>query len=173
MPRPSQTVSVSLPSSLRDRFLVYGPRATSQTPASRPAEASRGLLDFLASWRVPHSYFAQFYIVSVISSLFWGFQLFCRGHVFQAVASRVSEEHQSHSMALSQVILSWLLLALQGSRRLWESYIFQKPSSSQMSVVHWLLGIGFYLAAGIAIWIEGSGMVRGLEPIKDSSLISL
>lgn len=113
---------------------------------------------------MPHSYFAQFYIVSVVSSLFWGFQLFCRGNVFQAIASRVSEEHQLHSMALSQVMVSWVLLALQGSRRLWESHVFQKPSSSQMWIVHWLLGIGFYLAAGVAIWIEGSGMaIGGLE----------
>lgn len=157
----TQTVSVSLPSALRDRFLVYGPRATSPNTASNPDEASRSLLDYLASWRVPHSYFTQFYIVSVLSSLFWGVQLFFRGNVFQMIALRVSEEHQAQSMALSQVMVCWLLLALQGSRRLWESYEFKKPSSSQMWVVHWLLGIGFYFAAGIAIWIEGSGMVIG------------
>lgn len=27
-----------------------------------------------------------------------------------------------------------------------------------MWFIHWLLGLGFYLAAGVAIWIEGSGM---------------
>lgn len=156
----AQTLSVSIPSSLRDRFLVYGPRATSQSSESRSAEASSsGLLDYLATWRVPHGYFAQFYIVSLVSSVFWAIQLFFRGSVFQAIASRVSEEHRLQSMTLSQVLVCWLLLVLQGSRRLWESFNFVKPSSSQMWVVHWLLGLGFYLAAGVAIWIEGSGKI--------------
>lgn len=155
----AQTVSVSIPSSLRNRFLVYGPRATSPASPSRPAQdAPAGLLDYLATWRVPHSYFAQFYLVSVASSVFWAVQFLCRGSVLQAIAARVSEEHRLQSMTLSQVMVCWLLLALQGCRRLWESYTFAKPSSSQMWFVHWLLGLAFYLAAGVAIWIEGSGM---------------
>lgn len=155
-----QTVSVSILPSLRARFLVYGPRATSPGSPSRPSQdAPAGLLDYLATWRVPHSYFVQFYLVSVASSAFWAVQFLCRGSVSQAIATRVSEEHRLQSMTLSQVVVCWLLLALQGCRRLWESYTFAKPSSSQMWFVHWLLGLGFYLAAGVAIWIEGSGMV--------------
>lgn len=108
---------------------------------------------------MPHSYFTQFYVVSVVSSVFWALQLLLRGNVFQAIASRVSEEHRLQSMTISQVMVCWLLLAMQGSRRLWESIIFKKPSSSQMWFVHWLLGLAFYVAAGVAIWIEGSGMM--------------
>ena len=148
-----QTATVSVPSSLRDRFLVYGPRATSSGASRAPS----GLLDYLATWRVPHRYFTQFYVVSLLSSVFWGIQLFVRGRVFQAIASRVSQEHQLQSMSIAQVIVCWMLLAIQGSRRLWECMSFSKPSSSQMWVVHWLLGLAFYLAAGVAIWIEGSG----------------
>ncbi|KAJ5084613.1 hypothetical protein NUU61_009192 [Penicillium alfredii] len=152
------TLSVSIPGSLRSRFLVYGPRATS-TGFGSPSQPSvtSGLLDYLATWRVPHSYFAQFYIASVLSSAFWALQLFSRGSVFQAIASRLSLEHQQQSMSLNQTLVCWILLAMQGARRLWESLTFSKPSSSQMWFVHWLLGIGFYLATGVAIWIEGSG----------------
>ncbi|KAJ5183446.1 hypothetical protein N7492_001062 [Penicillium capsulatum] len=149
------TISVSIPSFLRDRFLVYGPRATSPGPGR---DAS-GLLDYLATWRVPHRYFTQFYIASLLSSGFWAVQILCRGGALQAIAERVNEEHQSQSMSLSQVIVCWILLAIQGSRRLWESWAFAKPSSSQMGVVHWLLGLAFYLAVGVAIWIEGSGSI--------------
>lgn len=131
---------------------------TSTGSEPRPRGASTGLLDYLATWRVPHSYFIQFYIASVLSSGFWAIQLLCRGSVFQAIAARVSEEHRLQSMSLSQVVVCWLLLAMQGSRRLWECFHFAKPSSSQMGVLHWLLGLGFYLAAGVAIWIEGTGM---------------
>lgn len=176
-------MSISLPSSLRDRFLPYGPRATktatapapapapsddaaascrpdaqASEPSPAPRHASRsGILDYLATWQVPHSYFTQFYITSVASSIFWAAQLVWRGRIFHAIASRVSEEHSQQSMALTQVLICWILLAIQGSRRLWESFIFAKPSTSKMSIAHWLLGLGFYLAAGVAIWIEGSG----------------
>ncbi|KAJ5924972.1 hypothetical protein N7454_007611 [Penicillium verhagenii] len=154
-------ITVSIPSSLRSRFLVYGPRAVpaSATKSSPKAPASSGLLDYLATWQVPHSYFAQFYIASVLSSTFWAIQLVFRGRVFQLIASRISEDHARQSISLTQVLICWILLAIQGSRRLWESYKFAKPSSSRMSVAHWALGLGFYLAAGVAIWIEGSSAI--------------
>jgi 3-oxo-5-alpha-steroid 4-dehydrogenase 3 len=59
-------------------------------------------------------------------------------------------------MSLTQVVICCALLFLQGSRRLWECISFSKTSSSRMWFVHWALGLGFYLAAGVAIWIEGS-----------------
>ncbi|KAK4996194.1 hypothetical protein LTR66_004139 [Elasticomyces elasticus] len=43
----------------------------------------------------------------------------------------------------------------QGSRRLYECIVLSKPSSSQMWVGHWLLGILFYLAINIATFMEG------------------
>ena len=35
--------------------------------------------------------------------------------------------------------------------------MFGKPSTSKMWFVHWLLGIAFYLAVGVSVWIEGAG----------------
>ncbi|CAG7935962.1 unnamed protein product [Penicillium nalgiovense] len=159
------TISISIPTSLRSRFLAYGPRASSGSistgsappRAQKPSTESKGFLDYLATWQVPHSYFTHFYVASVLSSVFWVAQLLSRGVVFQAIASRVSEDHQRHSMSLTQLVICCVLLAVQGSRRLWECFIFSKPSSSQMWFMHWLLGLAFYLAAGVAIWIEGSG----------------
>ncbi|KAJ5408675.1 hypothetical protein N7509_002558 [Penicillium cosmopolitanum] len=138
------TISVSIPSSLRSRFLVYGPRATStdSKPQSRASAEGASIsrpLDYLATWR----YFGPS-------------NLLCRGTLFEAIASRVNEEHRVQTMSLTQVLVCWILLAMQGSRRLWESTSFAKPSTSKMWFVHWLLGLAFYLAAGIAIWIEGS-----------------
>lgn len=67
-------------------------------------------------------------------------------------------------MSVDQVMLCWVLMMIQGARRLQECFVFSKPSSSDMWFVHWLLGIAFYLAAGIAIWIEGAGMRHSLVP---------
>lgn len=60
-------------------------------------------------------------------------------------------------MSVHQVVTCWVLMMIQGCRRLYECLVFSKPSSSQMWFVHWLLGVAFYLAATIAIWIEGTG----------------
>lgn len=61
-------------------------------------------------------------------------------------------------MSVHQVMICWTLMAAQGARRVYECFVFSKPSSSKMWFVHWLLGIAFYLATGIAIWIEGTGV---------------
>ncbi|CAG8091619.1 unnamed protein product [Penicillium salamii] len=147
------TITISIPASLHSRFLVYGPRAAS-TKASPPPQ-NKGLLDTLATWQVPHSYFTQFYIASILSSIFWVIQISCRGVVFQAIATRVNEQNRP-SMSITQLVICCVLLFMQGARRLWECIAFSKPSTSHMWFVHWLLGLSFYLATGVAIWIEGS-----------------
>lgn len=157
-----QILSVSLPSSFSSRFVNYGARATSTSsePKVKPTRQPHAFirfLDYVSSFRVPHSYFTQFYVASVLSSITWATQLVTLGPAFWAVAIRVDERHVQKSMSLNQVMLCWALLMIQGSRRLYESLAFSKPSSSQMWFVHWLLGIVFYIAVGVAIWIEGTG----------------
>lgn len=61
-------------------------------------------------------------------------------------------------MSMDQIALTWSLLLLQGTRRLAESYAITKFSASRMWFVHWYLGVTFYLAIGVAVWIEGTGM---------------
>lgn len=116
-----------------------------------------GLLDSLASWTVPHGFFTHFYVASVLSSAFWATQLPLRGPAFWAVAARVSDEHLQKSMSFNQIIWCWVLMTIQGSRRLYECVALSKPSLSRMWFVHWLLGIGFYVVTNMAIWIEGTG----------------
>ena len=60
-------------------------------------------------------------------------------------------------MSIDQIALTWSLMSIQGVRRLFESSMFAKPSTSKMWFVHWLLGIAFYLAVGVSVWIEGAG----------------
>ena len=67
-------------------------------------------------------------------------------------------------MTLPQVRLAWLLMALQGARRLYESVAFAKPSQSRMHVSHWALGVLYYLFTTVAIWIEGARMALTLPP---------
>lgn len=121
------------------------------------------MVNAVASVQVPHSWFTHYYITSVASSLFWLQQLSSRGVFFQLLATSSfqskftldSAEAPVGSMSLTQVYFLWLLLLIQGSRRLIESYAFVKPSRSTMHVAVWLIGLFFYLADGMAIWVEG------------------
>ncbi|PYH95017.1 3-oxo-5-alpha-steroid 4-dehydrogenase [Aspergillus ellipticus CBS 707.79] len=158
-------LSVSLlPTSLHSRFIPYGARATSTAgsespppPASSTKFPAARALDYATSLRVPHSYFTQFYIVSVLASILWAAQLLCHGAAFQALATRISPDHLQRSMSVQQVFLCWAFMLIQGGRRLYECNAFFKPSSSRMWFVHWVVGLAFYLAVSIAVWIEGAG----------------
>ncbi|KAH8422696.1 putative 3-oxo-5-alpha-steroid 4-dehydrogenase [Aspergillus melleus] len=182
-------LSVSLSQSLRSRFVPYGARATSTgeskptpNPISSPSKSSGGSavtrpLDYLAALKVPHGYFTQFYIASVLSSLFWAVQLLSRGAAFQAVATRIRPERLQDVMSLNQILLCWALMLVQGIRRLVECLALSKPSSSQMWFGHWLVGIAFYVAVSVAIWIEGTGTLLAheytLDHIKITNVPSL
>jgi 3-oxo-5-alpha-steroid 4-dehydrogenase 3 / polyprenol reductase len=157
---------------LRDRFLTYGPR-------NEPAGIQRReqgqqvfydeCLDYIASIKVPHSWFRHFYMVSVVSSMVWLQQLYTRGPILHKVLSNTSTNNPS--MSFNQLVLCWTLLTIQGSRRLYESMILAKPSLSEMWVGHYLLGLLYYTAMSLAIWIEGAPALRSTqEPLGDAMI---
>lgn len=154
---------------LGSRFIDYGLRSTPPEASSKDHNGKRRrsndghgrplskVLDGIAALQVPHGSFAHFYIVSVLSSLFWGFQIVTRGNVLKAICHAQINGSES-SMSMDQIVLAWSLLTIQGLRRLLESYFVTKHSAATMWFVHWYLGVAFYLAMGVAVWIEGAGM---------------
>lgn len=60
-------------------------------------------------------------------------------------------------MSMNQIALMWSLMAIQGLRRLTESILLGKSSASKMWSGHWILGMLFYIAMSIAVWIDGAG----------------
>jgi len=163
-----QILSVRLFPPLASRFLAYGSRASTtdrpeasktsnkQTPRPASATGNAGPLDFIANLKVPHSWFTSFYIVSVVASILWAPQLFFKAGVFPVLAA--ASPREGDSMTLHQVIVVWAVMLAQGSRRFYESLLFAKPSSAQMWIGHWALGIWFYMTMSVAIWIEGMRM---------------
>ncbi|OJD21874.1 hypothetical protein ACJ73_06786 [Blastomyces percursus] len=164
---------------IRARFISYGPRATSSgsikppqnseqdyhTVSKRPlGSCSMQVLDYVASLQVPHSFFTQFYVVSVLSSILWGAQIYSKGPLFKAVSSTVREDNLQTSMSRNQVVLCWTLLLIQGIRRLYESISTAKPSQSKMWFPHWIVGLAYYVAMGMAIWVEGIRMCNFIRP---------
>ncbi|KAL5451431.1 hypothetical protein PMIN06_006204 [Paraphaeosphaeria minitans] len=121
---------------LRNRFLAYGSRATTAKPAQVcPPKGLERLLDYAATFQVPHSYFTHFYVASVASSVFWAWKL------------RLWD-------AGGQLPALWALMLLQGVRRLVESYAYTSSSTSSMWIAHWILGLLFYMVTNVAVWVD-------------------
>lgn len=145
----------------RSRFLDYGPRNAKSAKHGRDKPTTKNedsiavrMLDTIATLRVPHSWFASFYAISAILSLYWAAELLVKGPAFRAIAQLVP--NGSRSMSFRQVMVVWTMMLAQGSRRLYECMVVAKPSSSEMWVGHWALGMFFYVAISVAVWIEGS-----------------
>jgi 3-oxo-5-alpha-steroid 4-dehydrogenase 3 / polyprenol reductase len=146
----------------RKRFFTYGARGdTTDNPAEKSFTAQddstalviERFLDHLATYSVPHSWFLHFYAFSVSLSIFWAYQITTQGYFFVTMAQWT---HPENSLMTSQktIILWWCLFA-QGCRRLVECVQGPK-SASRMWIVHWFIGVAYYAATNIAIWIEGS-----------------
>ncbi|KAK0124559.1 hypothetical protein ONS95_009507 [Cadophora gregata] len=139
--------------SFRERIMNYGSRGTDSQPSQEVNSTSWNFLDFIASIEVPHTWFTHYYVVSVASSIFWAIQMYSHGPVFELLASY---SQPKDSMTTNQVLLAWLLMAFQGTRRLYESLTLTKPSQSKMWAGLWLIGIAYYVFIGISVLIEGA-----------------
>ena len=134
---------------------------TNISPENHDSNASKSLewlFECLAAVQVPHTWFQHFYIVSVSSSLFWGIQILAKGSLLETLCQSVGTSAQVEGMTIDQVVLTWSLVTIQGVRRLLETSLLGRSSVSTMWFAHWLLGIAFYLALGVACWIEGAGV---------------
>lgn len=163
---------------LRDRFLSYGARAseaplssaekekkTQQAKAKQKEFASKSIfawvLDSIAEWQVPHDWFWTFYALSVTLSAFWpGEALWLRGPLYKVI--RDYSGPFTTTMTFEQLKIIVVMMLVQGGRRLYESLILvdweefgTDKKNSMMFGGHWVLGLFFYTATSIAIWIEG------------------
>lgn len=143
--------------SFREKIMNYGSRGI--TPQTSAAKCSRTWLETLfesiAAIQVSHTWFTHYYVVSVASSIFWAHQIYIRGPAFEYLTAHSNTSHEG--MTVNQVFLAWLFMAIQGSRRLYESITLTKPSQSKMWVGLWLIGIAYYVFMGLSVWIEGIG----------------
>ncbi|KAL7939025.1 hypothetical protein V8C35DRAFT_94849 [Trichoderma chlorosporum] len=156
-----------LPDHMRKALMDYGARRAKPSQASAEktgAQASeQGFLDVLTSYgQLPHSWFIHFYIASSLWSIFWGWQFLSKGSVMRTMAEMQhlsAVNSQSSEVDLTGTLVAWLLMSSQGARRLFECIFVTKPGSSPMWFVHWTLGLAYYTAVGISVWIHGSGAI--------------
>lgn len=151
----------AMPNNIRRLLTEYGARSSIKVSDASMSTAYNP--DFLISLatratslgRIPHRWFIHFYITSVACSVFWAYQYLFDGAVLRHVTAR----QRAGDMTLGQVWISWLLMLLQGMRRLYEDVYITKPSKSTMWMIHWALALAFYSAMSVAVWVEGSGAI--------------
>ena len=155
----------AMPRDAKSLMVDYGARKAQSASRDQPS-GKKGqdhgwllpLITTITSWtQVPHAWFSAFYVVSLTCSVFWLVQYLGDGAVLRWIASSQASTQQP-SATSGQVALGWLMMFLQGARRVFEHATVMKPSKSTMWVVHWLVGLFFYLFISVAIWVEGSGM---------------
>lgn len=145
--------------SFRKNIMNYGSRGTNSSPEppqdQQPISENtlRVLFDYVASFKVPHTWFTHYYVLSVASSIFWAAQIMSHGNLIQFLAYYSWD--RDTSMTVNQVVLAWTLMTVHGLRRLYESLTFTKPSQSTMWIGLWLLGMAYYVFMGISVWVEG------------------
>ncbi|KAK8115042.1 3-oxo-5-alpha-steroid 4-dehydrogenase [Apiospora kogelbergensis] len=153
------------PESARRLLLEYGPRQAKTPPpaaagvATSKAASSSHFTELIAWFtsmgNIPHSWFKHFYILSVCSSLFWAAQYLSNGVIITFLAQAQAENLKT-SMTTNQAVLTWLLMFMQGCRRLFECFAVLRPSASKMWIVHWVLGMAYYACMNVSVWIEAS-----------------
>lgn len=161
-----------LPSRTRRLLLDYGARGGSrQSAAAAGSDWLENITATVTSWgQIPHSWFAAFYAISLASSAFWAYQFAFQGEILRVI---VSTQDASRSEAMGQslvaVKVAWALMALQGARRLFEQLFVLRSSTSKMWIIHWALGLSFYISMSVAVWIEGSGERAHTFTVKSSA----
>lgn len=155
----SAAVIVNAIPALRKPFVHYGARREAQGPIQRESESRKGAFDSLLSLagklQVPHSWFTYYYVLSVLSSLFWAWQITTRGAVFIFLV-RHTRWNRNGSMSINQVVMTCGFLFLHSCRRLYESVAFAKPSRAMVSIIPYTVaGVAFYIFIGVAVWVEG------------------
>ncbi|KAK1827923.1 hypothetical protein QBC39DRAFT_313958 [Podospora conica] len=155
--------TASLPADARSLLADYGARkSTTTTTTAKQDSVLLALVATLTSWgQVPHSWFTAFYSLSVGCSVFWAWQLLGEGAVLRGVAERQAAAGGQPSASRGQTAAVWAMVLLQAGRRVYEHAAVMRASRSTMWFVHWVLGLGFYLALSVAVWVEGSGAILG------------
>lgn len=158
------------PSAERKLLMNYGAR-NSHGPDGPPQtreDALHKTVRLLTSMgQVPHSLFFTFYATYLTSATFWALQYFRNGALLHDWALRQARSPSPSSMTSGQVLIAWVLMIAQATRRLCECKFVMKPSKSTMWFVHWVLGLAYYWGLSVAVWIEGSGMAPAIVSIPD------
>lgn len=116
------------------QFLRYG-KVSLESSKHEPQSNLAKLVAMLAEVTVPKNWFTHFYVV--FSFLQWGQLVLVPGENFN-----------------SNYLIVWLLLTIQATRRLFESFVLTNwGSTSRIHVSHYLVGNLFYVGVSLVCYL--------------------
>ncbi|RIB21223.1 hypothetical protein C2G38_2078826 [Gigaspora rosea] len=164
-------IIISCFKSLKISILSYGKLGTSaRFTAKNPIEA------YIQSLTVPKQWFKHFYIVGSLWAAFLIIDVIIlrkgnKGHVayfVQIFDSTEKYEPEYFKEPVTECIVGLIMFQVQTIRRMYECFFIERPSvGSKMHVGLYLLGLAFYLATGLSVFIEGIGNF-GILDSKDN-----
>ena len=167
-------LTVRLIPAFAQRFLAYGARATIEqrrgshidekfAKQNQPSSVGIKLLDYLATFNVPHSWFTHFYILSLVCSFTTLTTLYYFPWYYEETIKRNTNIEVAAFCAH--------LMLLQSLRRLFECIFVHRSSTSRMWIGHYAIGMAFYLATNLAIWIEQLTFAPTIPGVKERSTL--
>jgi 3-oxo-5-alpha-steroid 4-dehydrogenase 3 / polyprenol reductase len=136
---------------LRQSFIPYG-----KTLSNRSRQPPQ-VFQWLANITVPKNWFWQYYLLSVSLSIFWGYQVL----VCSSGESHCFWQKLSHVDGRTTIV--WVMMLVQGGRRLCESLFLQRRSTARMWIGHYLVGCAFYTAMSVAVFADGRSRPLGVS----------
>jgi 3-oxo-5-alpha-steroid 4-dehydrogenase 3 / polyprenol reductase len=132
---------------LRTAFIPYGKTYTG-------SRKTNSRLQWLSDLTVPKAWFWHYYLISVTLSILWGaYFLGCSKETQFCIFDWLSLDGKS--------FLVWVMMLVQGSRRLYESLFIQRGSSARMWIGHYLVGCAFYAMMSLSVFVEGQRRTTG------------
>ncbi|CAG8743185.1 16790_t:CDS:1, partial [Dentiscutata heterogama] len=147
--------------SLKISILSYGKFGTSaQFTAKNPIEA------YIQNLTVPKQWFKHYYIVGTLWATFLITDVIIlrnrnRGYFawfVQIFDSAEKYEPEYFKEPVIECLIGLLMFQVQTVRRMYECFFIERPSvGAKMHIGLYLLGLAFYIATGLSVFIEGIG----------------
>ncbi|KAF0498884.1 3-oxo-5-alpha-steroid 4-dehydrogenase-domain-containing protein [Gigaspora margarita] len=157
--------------SLKISILSYGKFGTSaRFTAKNPIEA------YIQSLTVPKQWFKHYYVVGTLWVTFLIIDVIIlrkgnKGHFawFVQIFDNIEKyEPEYFKEPVTECIIGLVMLQVQTIRRMYECFFIERPSvGAKMHVGLYILGLAFYLATGLSVFIEGIGNF-GILDSKDN-----
>lgn len=166
------TLLLSIFPALKDAFLVYGKLLLE--PSSQNNNSRFPLLVKLGDWTVPKSWFTHFYIFAVLWTGYLFYEISIRlfdlqlpSYYILDFTPNVTEEPQQDATSL---LLSISFMLFHVFVRMIEHLYFTNNSDARMHILHYVVGITYYVFAPLATVAEGLGGLSGSRQGKESML---
>ncbi|KAK9763351.1 hypothetical protein K7432_010050 [Basidiobolus ranarum] len=156
----TSAICASIFPQLRHSILDYG-KLNEGKNVSRKYEGT--WIDTLRSIQVPKRWFQHFYIFGFIWNLwlileFISWLSFSKKWFLLNILPKLDTPVEvEFSGSPERALYALLLTQVQLTRRSYEVLFVEKPSTATMHLGHYLVGLCFYLAISLSVWLEAAG----------------